>query len=125
MKCKIVENNIINGSVNNTVLEHINSCDDCKIYYELHQHQAIDFIVSDGLIEHQVNEAVKASIKIAKRKERLSTLLFIITALLITSTVAFAMITNIESLGKVYYFILSGLMPFSMPIITVVRKKVF
>lgn len=122
--CHKIESNILKNNINDEILNHLKTCDDCRLYYELLNTETIDSPIPTETIDLAVASAINnAEIK-QRKSNKVSLIVFmcLAAALLIT---AYA-ITN-DSLVifiRRYLLIVSSIMPFTLPIIGIIRRKV-
>lgn len=121
--CHEVESDILNNNINDEILDHLKTCEECRLYYELCTVEVIDSPIPMELIDQSVAFAInKAEVKHTKYN-LLSLILFMILAALLLITVYAITYDTLITYIKRYLLVVSGVMPITLPIISMLRRK--
>lgn len=121
MDCKTCENILLDG-ITPEAKEHIKTCENCQLYFSLLEQKTIT-IKHDYLDPYAINKILIQADKEKKKNDLLSLFAFIICAIVILSIVIYFIIDyRLEAL-KYYLGLLSGFMPFTLPILFRLKRK--
>lgn len=123
MKCNDVEKELQLDNITDDVKNHLDECEACRLYQRLITYNPID-IELDFNITSKINLAFDEANHVKKKHDILSLLLFIVIA---STLVSALFLINIETTEKIivqYVIIISAVMPFTLPLIALLRRKV-
>lgn len=121
--CHEVESDILNNNINDEILDHLKTCDDCRLYYDLCTVEAIDSPIPIELIDHSVAFAInKAEVKQSKYN-LFSLIVFMLFAALLLITVYAITYNTLIIFMKRYLLVVSSVMPITLPLIGIIRRK--
>ncbi|MBI9012040.1 MAG: hypothetical protein JEZ08_07375 [Clostridiales bacterium] len=121
--CHEMESDILNNNMNGEILNHLKTCDDCRLYYELCSNEPIDSLIPIEVINQTVTSSIRqAEVKQAKRNQ-LSLILFMLLSGLLLITVYAITYDTLIIFMKRYLLVVSTVMPISLPVISIIRRK--
>ncbi|MBN2796368.1 MAG: hypothetical protein JXR88_13235 [Clostridia bacterium] len=121
--CSFYETMILNEETSDKLNEHLKNCIQCQQLQSLMRFETTEIKLPDAFIEDAVKEAFIKAEPIKRRHDFFSTIVFIAVAIILVSIIITSLMIQ-DQLLKYYFGGVSLFMPFTVPVFSIIRKKV-